>query len=475
MMGNKLKNQELKKLADNINNKTSQEKTAAQTDSLRPLGEKDRKLGAFGYMSLWVGDGVNMGNMTLGASVIVAGAALLNIWQTLAAALLAIGIISTLFALNDRVGYRTGIPYVTHLKMSFGEKGSLISSLLRAVPAVIWYGIQSWIGGTALNEVFRILSNGAIDNVVVAFIILLVIQILLSMKGFESIKWVETVASVVLMGIVITVFVILMKDHREAVVDTWVNTSGSWGVPFFGMVMVFLGNYAAIFLSASDYSRELKTGYSDTKRAMLYFVPIVISYGSVIAVGAMLASATGYTNPALGLPALFDNVYMQLFISAFIVFGAIAVNMVANIVTPTYVIQLFTKLNYKIAVTITGLLAMVSFPWLLVQDDNAKGLDLFVLIYSAFLGPMVAILIVEYYILRKQKIDVEELYKKDGNFSGTNMAAILAMLISAGLAFLFVDLAWIIGFVSAGILYPLISKYFFKGSRFKKDTILEDR
>lgn len=149
--------------------------------------------------------------------------------------------------------------------------------------------------------------------------------------------------------------------------------------------------------------------------------------------------------------------------------------MVANIVTPTYVIQLFTKLNYKIAVTITGLLAMVSFPWLLVQDDNAKGLDLFVLIYSAFLGPMVAILIVEYYILRKQKIDVEELYKKDGNFSGTNMAAILAMLISAGLAFLFVDLAWIIGFVSAGILYPLISKYFFKGSRFKKDTILEDR
>jgi NCS1 family nucleobase:cation symporter-1 len=457
-------------MAENQDNVAKKE----QPDSLRPLGPEDRTMGPWGYVALWVGDGVNMGNMTLGASVVVAGAAILNIWQTLAAALIAIGIIATIFALNDRVGYREGIPYVSHLKMAFGEKGSMVSSLLRAVPAIIWYGIQSWIGGTALNEFLNIVTNGAFDNVAITFIALLIVQILISMKGFEGIKYLESVASVVLLGIVITVFIILMRDHQQAVVDTWVNTEGTWGVQFFAFIMVFLGNYAAIFLSASDYSRELKTGYSDAKRGLLYFLPIIVSYGSVIAVGAMLASATGYTNPALGLPALFDNVYMQLFISAFIVFGSIAVNMVANVVTPTYVIQLFTKLNYKVAVTITGILAMVSFPWLLVQDDNAQGLDMFVLIYSAFLGPMVAILIVEYYIHRKQKLDVDELYKKDGDFSGTNKAAIIAMLISAAIAFSFVDLAWIIGFVSAFILYPLISKYFFKGSSFKKNTILEE-
>ncbi|SHG90160.1 NCS1 family transporter [Ornithinibacillus halophilus] len=444
-----------------------------KNDSLRPLGESERNLGALGYMALWVGDGVNMGNMTLGASVVVVGVATLNVWQTMAAALIAIGIISLLFALNDRVGYRTGIPYVTQLKLSFGSKGTLISSLLRAIPAVIWYGIQSWIGGTALNEIFKIVSDGAFDNVAVGFIILLIIQILLSMKGFESIKWVESVASVVLMGIVLTVFFILIKDHRAEIMDTWVSVEGTWGLAFFGYIMVFLGNYAAIFLSAADYSRELKTGYSDTKRGLLYFLPIVIAYGSVIAVGAMLATVTGYTNPALGLPALFDNVYVDLFISVFIVFGAIAVNMVANIVTPTYVIQLFTKLNYKIAVTITGLLAMVSFPWVLVQDDNAKGLDMFVLIYSAFLGPMVAILLVEYYLLRKQKFDVDELYEKEGQFTGVNPAALIAMLVAAALAFIFVDLAWIIGFVSAAIIYPLITKFAFKDSKFKKGTIYE--
>lgn len=442
-------------------------------DSLQPNSSEDRTLGALGYMSLWVGDGVNMGNMTLGASVVVAGIAVLNIWQTIAAALIAIGIISTVFALNDRAGYKYGIPYVAHLKVSFGKKGTLFSSLLRAVPAVIWYGVQSWIGGTALNEVFKILSSGAFDNVFFCFIILLAVQILLSMKGFKSIKVVESVASVLLMGIVITVFVILVKNHSAAISTSWINAEGTWGIGFFAYVMVFLGNYGAIFLSAADYSRELKTGYTDKKRSLLYFLPIIVAYGSVIVVGAMLASATGYTNPALGLPALFNSIYMQLFISAFIVFGVIATNMVANIVTPAYVIQLFTKLNYKASVVITGLLAMGSFPWLLVQDDNAQGLDTFVHVYSAFLGPLIAILLVDYYILRKQHIDVEELYKKDGEFEGVNYAALLALGLGTASAFLFVDLAWLIGLVVAGIAYPMITKTMFKNSKFKKGTVFE--
>ncbi|WP_339227090.1 NCS1 family transporter [Oceanobacillus sp. FSL K6-2867] len=446
-----------------------------ESDSLKANTEKDRTLGPFGYMSMWIGDGVNMGNMTLGASIIVLGVATLNAVQTFAAALIAIGIISAIFALNDRLGYRTGVPYVVQLRMSFGEKGTIISSLLRGVPAVIWYGIQSWIGATALNEIVKIASGGSIDNVAICFIILQSLQIVLSMFGFHAIKWVETVASVVLMLIIGFVAVVLLKDHSTVIADSWVRAEGSWGLPFFGFIMVFMGNYAAIFLSAADYSRELKSGISDKKRGLLYFLPITIAYGSVIVVGAMLATATGFTNPARALPALIDNTFITIFISAFIVFGSIAVNMVANIVSPTYVIQLFTKLDYKIAVIITGILGMVSFPWLLVQDSSAKGLDMFVLIYSAFLGPLVAILLVEYYLLRKQKVNVDKLYEKDGQFAGSNPAAFTAMLIGAAAAFSFVDLAWIIGFIVADISYILLSKYAFKGSRFKKDTIFENK
>ena len=127
------------------------------------------------------------------------------------------------------------------------------------------------------------------------------------------------------------------------------------------------------------------------------------------------------------------------------------------------------------AVTITGLLAIASFPWVLVQDTSAKGLGLFILIYSAFLGPIVAILLVEYYLLRRQKIDVNTLYDNNGQFAGFNPAAILAMLIGSAAAFYEVSLTWIVGFVVGGISYILLTKFTFKDSPFKKGTIFEKK
>jgi NCS1 family nucleobase:cation symporter-1 len=442
-------------------------------ESLTPKSDKDRKVGPLSYIFMWIGDGVNLGNMTLGASLVVAGVATLNIFQTFSAAIIAIGIISTIFTLNDRLGYRTGIPYVVQLRMSFGLKGSIISSLLRGIPAIVWYGFQSWIGGTALNEIAKIITGGAFDNVAICFIVLQLVQIGLSLYGFHAIKWVETLVSIVIILALLYAFGILLTSYRDVIVEKWVHTEGSWGLPFFSFIMMFMGNYAAIFLSAADYSRELKSGISDTKRGFLYFVPIFIAYGLTLTVGAMLASATGISNPVKAFAVVVDNSYITFFVSTFIVIGAIGVNMVANIIPPTYVITLLTKLKFKAAVTITGLLALCSFPWVLVQDSSAKGLGIFILVYSAFLGPIVSILLIEYYILRKQKVNISDLYKEDGPFAGYNPAAILAMFIGAGAAFIEVDLAWIIGFVVAGIAYLSLMKFAFKDSKFKKGTIFE--
>lgn len=443
-------------------------------ESLNPKASKDRKIGPMGYMFMWVGDGVNLGNMTLGASIVVAGIATLNIFQTIVAAMISIGIISIIFTLNDRPGYKMGIPYVVQLRMSFGMKGNIISSLLRGIPAIVWYGVQSWIGGTALNEIAKIVTSGAFDNVILCFIVLQLTQIVLSLYGFEAVKWVEALASIVIMLALVYVFIVLLgPTHRAAIGEQWVQAQGSWGLPFFGIIMVLLGNYAAIFLSAADYSRELKPGISDKKRGFLYFAPITVAYGFVIVIGVMLAAATGVSNPAKALPMVIDNSFISIGVSGFIVIGVIATNMVANIIPPAYVITLLTKWKYKVAVTITGVLALGAFPWVLVKDSSSEGLGLFILIYSAFLGPIVAILLIEYYILRKQKVNVAELYKEDGQFAGYNPAAMLALFIGAGAAFIEVDLAWIIGFVVAGISYILLSKFAFKGSRFKKGTIFE--
>ena len=407
-------------------------------ESLHPKTDKDRTVKPKDYIFMWIGDGVNLGNMTLGASVIVAGVATLNVFQTILAALIAIAIISTVFALNDRLGYKEGIPYVVQLRMSFGIKGTVISSLLRGIPAIVWYGIQSWIGGTALNEIAKIVTNGSFDNIFICFIALQLFQIVLSLFGFHAVKWVETIASVVFMVGLIYVFVILLSNYSAEITQNWVQAKGSWGLPFFGLIMVFLGNYAGIFVSAADYSRELKTGMSDKKRGALYFFPITLSYGFVIVIGAMLAAATGITNPAIALPVVLDNPIFSVAVSAFIVITVIATNMVANIIPPVYVITMLTKLKYKTSAIITGLLALCAFPWLLIQESSATGLNMFILIYSAFLGPVISILLVEYYILRKQRVNIADLYNEEGPYAGFNQAGLLAMLIGAAAAFIVV-------------------------------------
>lgn len=443
--------------------------------SLLPKDNKDRTMNCFTYAFMWIGDGMNLGYMTLGASLVVVGVATMNIFQTFVATFIAILIITTIFVFNDRLGYRTGIPYVVQLRMSFGIKGAIISSLLRGIPAIVWYGFQSWIGATALNEIIKILSNGEFNQVFICFLVLQFFQIALSLYGFHAIKWVETLISVVILCALIYVFILLLNNHQAIIIDKWVKPEGTWGLPFYGFIMMFLGNYAAIFLSAADYSRELKSGFSNRKRGLLYFLPIFIAYGFIITIGVMLASVTGNSNPVKAFAIVVDNAYITLVVSTFIVLGTIAVNIVANIIPPAYVITLLTKANYKLAVTITGLLAIASFPWILVQDTSAQGLGLFILIYSAFLGPIVAILLVEYYLLRRQQININALYDNKGQFAGYNPAAILAMLIGSAAAFYEVSLSWVVGFFVGGISYILLTKYAFKQSLFKKGTIFEKR
>lgn len=448
--------------------------TAQIDNTLLPKKDSERNVGALAYMFMWLGDGVNLGNMTLGASIVVVGVATLNLLQTFLAAIVAIGIITSVFLLNDQFAYKTGVPYVVQLRMAFGTKGTIVSSLMRGIPAIVWYGFQTWLGGTALNEIVKVITDGAFDNIFICFILLQVLQIVLSLYGFHAIKIVETIVSIVILAAFIYVFIILLGNYSDVILQNWVKVEGSWGLPFWSIVMVFMGNYAAIFLSAGDYSRELKKGNGVVKRGFMYFTPIMLAYGSVLAIGAMLAAATGISNPVKAFAVVIDNTYISVFVNVFIILGVIGVNMVANIIAPTYVIQSLTKMKYKPAVIITGLLGMCSFPWVLVQDSSSEGLAVFILIYSAFLGPIVSILIVDYFIIRKQNVSVEELYNLEGQFKGYNNSAIIAMLIGAFAAFLFVKLAWIIGLIIGGLSYYLLMKYTNKGSDFKKGTIFEN-
>lgn len=433
-------------------------------DDLQPNSPEKRNIGALPYMAMWLGDGFNIGNITLGSSIVVAGVATMNLFQTIAAAGVAIMLIAIVFILNDRFGYRTGVPYVMQLRMSFGEKGAKWASLLRGIPGIVWFGFQSWTGALALGQIFRILTNGKFSNVWICFIVFVLFQVLLALKGFKSIKIVSEIISVIVMVGFLIVLYSLLSHEWSNISQNLVHKPGSWGGTIWGFVVAFLGNYTAIILSAADYSREVKVGYSDFKRFFLYFTPIFLAYGATIVTGAMLAAVTGISSPVNAIAKLFDSNAFILAIEGFIVLGVITTNMVANIMPPAYVISSLFKVPQKISVALIGVLGILCCPWILVQDSSSAGLDIFIKAYSIFLGPVTAILLVEYYVIRNHYVVLDKLYDSK-NMVPYSPNAPIALFIGAAAAFVFTNISWLVGFFVGGLVYWILAKYHPQGNR----------
>lgn len=423
-------------------------KDLAISPDLRPRTESQRHVGQLSYMAMWLGDGFNIGNVTLGSSIVIAGVATMNLLQTMAAAGLAIAIITVIFVLNDHFGYYTGSPYVIQLRMTFGILGSKLASLLRGIPAIVWYGFQTWTGGLALNQIFKLATG--YDNPPTFFVILLIVQTLISIRGFRWIKVVSTWISLLMAILLVTTLIYLITQRSAAFTSRMVNVRGTWGVTFWGFVVAFLGNYTAIFESAADYSRELKVGLSNKRRAALYFLPIFLAYGITVLTGSLLAVVTRISSPVHAMAILFNNNLATVIVSVFIVLGTITTNLVANIIPPTYVLNAWFNISERKSLVIVALLAYLSFPWLLVQDSSSMGLTIFIKTYSAFLGPMTAIVLNEYYVRRHKQVDVANLY--DSQKTTTAIQPVIALFVGAGIALAGVNLSWPIGFVTSWLV-----------------------
>jgi NCS1 family nucleobase:cation symporter-1 len=59
--------------------------------------------------------------------------------------------------LNAHAGAKYGIPFPVFIRAPFGVRGANIPAILRAMVACGWFGIQSWIGGTAIYAMLEVI------------------------------------------------------------------------------------------------------------------------------------------------------------------------------------------------------------------------------------------------------------------------------------------------------------------------------
>ena len=274
--------------------------------------------------------------------------------------------------------------------------------MIRGLPAIVWYGFQTWLGGSAINQIS--IAIFGYDNVVLFFLLFQVVQI------------------------------VCVTQYWGVIGDKLISRKGSWGMPFIAAIIAFFGNSTTVMLNAGDYSRELKGGFSVGKRGVAYFIAMVPTTVLLGLIGAMASTATGIANPINAFSQMVHNKVLLVATLGFILFAQ------------------------------------------MTNDSSAAGLDLFVKIYTAFFGPIFAVLITDYYILHRGKMEgaaLDDLYDDNGTHSGINWAAIIATAVGAVIGLVNVDISFFTATIPTGLVYYFCMKHMPSCQRFRKGTSLE--
>ena len=433
---------------------------AAGEESLAP--QQVRIMGRFSYLLAWFGGCVAIGTFTMGSSVV----GTLNLIQATLAIAIGCFVIGVALVLNGAAGYKYGIPFVVQARSAFGFTGTRLPGLVRAVPAIVWYGFQSWIGAGALNMVSATLFG--FDNLVFFFIAFQFLQIGLSVMGFQGIKWLENVGSAFILASLVYMFYSTVQRYGDELSMSLLTMQGSWGLPFWSATMLFLGIYSTMILNVSDYSREHEHGSGPGLLTPLYSMSILPCTLFMGLIGYMVSEATGVADPIEVFANAVDNKPLLMCTLLFIAFAQVTTNVLNNVVPPTYVLMDVFKLKFRPATVIVGLLAFATFPWKLVSADSAEGLQVFVQTYSAFLGPIFAILVVDYYLIRKRTLNLQHLYDANGPYRGVNYAALVATAIGVVAALSISSISWYASLIPAGLSYYLLMQYWPACARFRQ-------
>ncbi|MCK5933924.1 MAG: NCS1 family transporter [Fulvimarina manganoxydans] len=427
-------------------------------ESLAP--QTTRIMDPWSYLFAWLGGCVSIGTFTVGSGLV----GTLNLLQTVLAIAIGCLVIGLALMINGQAGHKYGIPFMVQARSAFGFTGSRIPALVRSVPAIVWFGFQSWIGAGALNLVSATLFG--YDNMVVFFVGFQFLQIGLSVLGFHGIKWLENIGSIFIIGALVYMFFSVIGKYGDEISTNLVNVEGTWGAPFWGATMLFLGIYSTMMLNVSDYSRELRKSVGPLGQVAIYANSILPATLFMGLIGLMVSGATGEVDPIKVFASAVDNKLLLVVTLLFIAFAQVTTNILNNVVPPAYALMDVFKLKFRTSAVLVGLLAFATFPWELVKDESAAGLNLFIQTYSAFLGPIFAILVVDYFVLRRQTLDLDKLYDENGPYQGVNWAAVIAMAIGVVVALIFSGVSWYASLVPAGLSYWILMRTLPSARRF---------
>lgn len=456
-------------------------------DTLNPVTPSEKNWGWFAIFNIWANDVQSLFGYSLVASLFISFG--VSGWTAFAALIAAGLFVMFLVNLSGAPGEKYGIPYPVLARASLGTQGAKLPAILRAIVAVFWYGVQVYFASTAVALLIRSLTGISGGTEVLgltgvdwlSFIVVWAFHIVIFWRGMD---WVETFLNIagpfvylVMIGLVIVLWQKADGQLLEAARTIFVQPDATFLTEFNGFVAIvgtMVAYFAAVMINFSDFSR-----YAKDKPAMvrgnLAGLPFNMILFSALALlttaGAAVVYGEAIINPT-EIVERTDSVLLSI-IAAITFFAAtVGINLVANFIPAVNGIANLAprKISFRMAGLITSGFAFV-IGGLWVSFIANFGIGGFVNTLGATLAPIYGIMIVDYYMLRSQTLDVAGLYDEVGGpyrfGNGWNNPAVVAFAIAAlfSVATVWVPAlavlsgyAWVIGALIGGALYYMLAK-----------------
>ena len=412
---------------------------------LAPTTINQRTWSTWNIAALWIGMSVVITTYTLAGGFIEAG---MSWWQAMITILLGNTIVLVPMILNAHAGTKYGVSFPVLCRAAFGTTGANVPAILRAIVACGWFGIQTWIGGTAIDALFGRMSGSwnSIDATVMgiaahtwlAFLLFWGIQVWIILKGVDGIKHLESwSAPLLLLGGAVLLW---WASSRAGGLGRVLAESAAlqkqqnnfWAI-FPGALTASVGYWATLSLNIPDFTRYARSQRSQMLGQALGLPMTMTAFafiGVAVTSATLLIYGTAIPDP-VELMKRFDSTVVILFATLVIFAAQISTNMAANVVSPS---NDFSNLNPKMISyvgggLITAVIGILMMPWKLMASMGDY-IFTWLIGYSGLMGAIAGILICDYWVLRKQQLDLVALYDVRGRYAysnGFNWRAMIAL------------------------------------------------
>ena len=411
-------------------------------DDLRPCTLAEHSWPGSKFAALWIGMCLCIPTYTLASSMIALG---MNWWESVLAIFTGSVIVLSAILLVSHAGTKYGIPYPVFARLWFGTRGAHVPSLARALIAAGWFGINSWFGGQALDAILSTVLpawRGFGAHLAFAFAIFWLINVAIAMRGPQAIGRLAQIAAptVALGAIALLVWAVRNAGGFGPMLAAPATIHGPkfWTV-FFPSVVGVIGFWATLALNIPDYTR-----YARTQRGQMLgqalSMPLTMAIFSFFGIAVTSATITIFGKAIWNPVDLIEKFPLAVIVIAGIVviLSSVTINVGANVMAPARAFEnLWPRvINFAIGAVLTGLLSLAMQPWR-VLETSQNYVFAWLGTYGLMLGAFDGIAIADYWLVRKRRLDLAQLYKPDGIYAyarGFNLRAVGALVIGWGIA-----------------------------------------